>query len=738
MKEDVTGRITELVYTNESNYYAVLLFETEEEQFFAVGYIPSPRLGRDYRLTGEWKTHPKYGEQFAFSSFEELAPTGANAIYSYLASGLIRGVGPSTARAIVSKFGDDTLKVISESPEKLTAVSGIGPVKAEAIASAYKEQTEYADTVVALAGYDISANVAIKLYKQYGTGCLDIIRENPYRLVDEMYGIGFGKADKIAKNVGIPNDSPFRIKSAVIYRLEQLASAGDCYAPEADFTEQSAQLLDVLREQVSDAVNELAMDGQLFREKLDGQSILILFRYRRAENYCAAKIYELCNCTLTGIASNMNRLIAQTEKNSGKELSETQKNAVISAFKNGVSVITGGPGTGKTTIINTILAILKFEGIKTLLAAPTGRAAKRMSQAAGEDAMTIHRMLEYGASDDKDFLFFNRSEDNPLDAGCIIIDEASMVDILLMEALLRAIKPGTRLILVGDSDQLPPVGAGNVLADILSCEMIHSVRLSEIYRQAKESMIVVNAHAINNGEYPEFNSKDTDFFLLERGRENDVVETITELVSKRLPSYYKDIDPFRDIQILSPTRKGPCGTSELNKVLREVLNPASPDKKEKLIGDRLFREGDKVMQNKNNYTLEWKDINSLLSGEGVFNGDMGVVTEINNDTGSISVLFDNTRLAEYDYSDIDEIEAAFAMTVHKSQGSEFAVVVMPVVVFPPMLSTRNLLYTAVTRAKEGVVLVGNPKVVNAMVDNNFSAKRYSGLGERLKILWGLY
>ena len=738
MKTDVTGHISELVYTNESNYYAVLLFETEEEQFFAVGYIPSPRLGRDYRLTGEWKTHPKYGEQFAFSSFEELAPSGASAICAYLASGLIRGVGPSTARAIVAKFGDDTLKIISEQPERLTEVSGIGPVKAEAIASSYREQTEYADTVVALAGYDISANTAVKLYKQYGASCVDIIRENPYRLVDEMYGIGFGKADKIAHNVGIPEDSPFRIKSGVIYRLEQLAASGDTYSPEAIFTEDCAQMLDVNREQVAEAIFDLAMDGQLFREKLCGEDILMLFRYRRAENYCASKIYELCSCMLTGIAANMEKLIRQTEKSSGMELSETQKNAVISAFKNGVSVITGGPGTGKTTIINTILAILKFEGIKTLLAAPTGRAAKRMSQAAGEDAMTIHRMLEYGAGDDRDFLFFNRNEDNPLDAGCIIIDEASMVDILLMEALLKAITPGTRLILVGDADQLPPVGAGNVLADILSCDMIHSVRLTEIYRQAKESMIVVNAHSINHGEYPEYNSRDTDFFMLERMREQSVVDTIVELAEKRLPAFYKELDPSRDIQVLTPTRKGPCGTAELNRVLREVLNPASPGKKEKQLGERFFREGDKVMQNKNDYTLEWTDMNTLLSGEGVFNGDMGVVTEINNDTGSISVLFDGTKLAEYDYSNADEIEAAFAMTVHKSQGSEFAVVIMPAVNFPPMLSTRNLLYTAVTRAKEGVVLVGDPRIINAMVDNDYSAKRYSGLGERLKKLWGIY
>ncbi|MDO5331504.1 MAG: AAA family ATPase, partial [Bacillota bacterium] len=428
------------------------------------------------------------------------------------------------------------------------------------------------------------------------------------------------------------------------------------------------------------------------------------------------------------------RMIKKNTKESGIELSENQKNTVISSFVNGVSVITGGPGTGKTTIINTILSILKEEGIKTVLAAPTGRAAKRMSQATGDDAMTIHRLLEYGAGEDGN-LRFTKNEENPLDAGCVIIDEASMIDILLLEALLRAIKPGTRLILVGDADQLPSVGAGNVLSDIIASEVIHCSRLTEIFRQAEESMIVVNAHLINKGEYPTYNEKDTDFFLMSRQSEKDIVETIKELTKDRLPAFYKDHAGEIDIQVLSPTRRGNCGTVELNKVLQETLNPKDSLKNEKQIGERLFREGDRVMQNKNDYMLEWKDIHTSLTGEGVFNGDIGIVKHVDNENGTISVLYDDTRLVVYDYMTIDEVESAFAMTVHKSQGSEFAVVVMPLANFPPMLATRNLFYTAITRAKLGVVLVGDEKIAKAMVDNNFSMKRYSGLLERLKKVW---
>lgn len=734
MKEEKTGQIAELVFTNEQNYYAVLLFETEEEQFFAVGNMPSPKVGRKYHLIGEWKKHPKYGEQFSFSSFEELMPTGSDAIRAFLSSGIIKGIGPVTARAIVNKFGDDTLKVIEETPSRLKEVTGIGEAKAETIAKAYEEQRAFANVVVELATFDIDTKVAVKLFKEYGIAAPAIVKENPYRLIDDIYGIGFNKADKIARKIGIENDSPFRIKSGLIYALESKAAGGDSFYPENEIVEQVAEFLDVSREQVEDVEMELALDGKIFKENLGGQIILILSRFKKAESYAASKLYALSNCELIGIAGNINRMIKKNTKESGIELSENQVNAIISSFKNGVSVITGGPGTGKTTIINTILSILKEEGIKTVLAAPTGRAAKRMSQATGGDAMTIHRLLEYGAGEDGN-LRFTKNEENPLDAGCVIIDEASMIDILLLEALLRAIKLGTRLILVGDSDQLPSVGAGNVLADIIASDVIQCAHLTEIFRQAEESMIVVNAHLINKGEYPTYNEKDTDFFFMARQTEKDIVETIKDLTKDRLPAFYKDHPGEIDIQVLTPTRKGACGTHELNKVLQETLNPKDSLKNEKQIGDRLFREGDRVMQNKNDYMLEWRDIHTSLTGEGVFNGDIGIVKHIDNDAGTISVLYDDCKMVTYDYMTIDEVESAFAMTVHKSQGSEFAVVVMPLASFPPMLATRNLFYTAITRAKLGVVLVGDERIAKAMVDNNFSMKRYSGLLERLKKVW---
>ena len=737
MREEKLGTASEVIFHNESNLYTILLFETKEEQFFAVGTMPQPRKGRRYRLFGEWKTHPKYGEQFAFTSFEEPEPITEEGIMSFLASGVIKGIGPATALAIVKRFGDETLKTIAEHPERLTEVSGIGKKKAAAIAESYGAHREYADTVLKLSAYDISPAVCMKLFKTYGASAVDVVQENPYRLIDDVYGIGFAKADKIAQKIGIAPDSPFRIKSAVVYALLARAAAGDTYAPEAELTEEVAGFLDVSREQVSDAIFELALDGRIFKEELAGEKIVILYAYRRAERFCAAKILQLCDCELTGIAQSTSGLIGRTEKSEGIVLSERQKVAVESSLKCGVSIITGGPGTGKTTIINTILGILRAAGITYLLAAPTGRAAKRMTQATGEDAQTIHRMLEYNYAEGDDRMIFGRNAENPLDAGCVIIDEVSMVDILLFEGLLAAIKPGTRLILVGDADQLPPVGAGSVLSDLLASGAVHSTRLTDIFRQAQESMIVVNAHAINRGEYPEFNGRGTDCFFLERRTEREIADTIKQLCSERLPKYYDNIDPYKDIQVLTPTKKGICGSVELNKLLQAVLNPPLPSKAEKQFGEKIFREGDKVMQNKNDYQLEWKDMRSFQTGMGVFNGDMGVVSAVDNDSGTVAVCFDESRMVIYDYMNLDELEPAFALTVHKSQGSEFPVVVMPMTHFPPMLATRNLLYTAVTRAREGVVLVGKPQMPNAMVDNTSEKKRRSGLGERIKDLWGI-
>ncbi|MBR3719524.1 MAG: ATP-dependent RecD-like DNA helicase, partial [Firmicutes bacterium] len=688
-----------------------------------------------YTLTGEWKIHPRYGEQFAFSSFEEPEPATSDGILTFLSSGIVKGVGPSTAAAIVRKFGDDALRIIGEEPDRLQEVPGIGKVKAKTIVESYAEHREYANTVMALSSLDLSPAVCMKLYKAYGSAAAEIVRENPYQLIADVFGIGFRKADKIAESIGFDREDPFRIRAGFLFCMETLAGEGDTYAPRSEFIERCAAFLDVPRAKVEEAMVELAIDGRVFAETLNGEEILQLWCFRRAEQKVAAKLYLLCNTPLSHVTADAEKLIRASELESGIVLSDLQKNAVVSSLQSGVSVITGGPGTGKTTIINTILKILNASGVKTALAAPTGRAAKRMSETTGEEASTIHRLLEYYYSEEGAEMRFGKTEEDPLDYECIIIDEMSMVDILLMEGLLAAVKPGTRLILVGDADQLPSVGAGNVLRDILASETVHAVRLKEIFRQAAESLIVVNAHRINRGEYPSYNEKGKDFFFLERLREKEIQETIRDLLTTRLPAYYTDCDPQADIQVLTPTKKGLLGSVELNRLLQSVLNPPAPGKSEKQYGDRIYREGDKVMQNKNDYLLEWKDLRDFSDGSGVFNGDLGVIRTVDNDAGTVSVVFDGYRLAVYDFSNLDEIETAFAMTVHKSQGSEFPVVVMPAARFAPMLATRNLLYTAVTRAKKGAVLVGIPQAVNAMVDNNAIAVRHSALAARLEKIW---
>ena len=735
MKEIKEGRIAELIFHNEDNFYTIAVFETDTEQFYAVGYLPRPQKGRRYTLTGEWKIHPRYGEQFAFSSFEEPEPATSDGILTFLSSGIVKGVGSSTAAAIVRKFGDDALRIIGEEPDRLQEVPGIGKVKAKTIAESYAEHREYANTVMALSSLDLSPAVCMKLYKAYGSAAAEIVRENPYQLIADVFGIGFRKADKIAESIGFDREDPFRIRAGFLFCMETLAGEGDTYAPRSEFIERCAAFLDVPRAKVEEAMVELAIDGRVFAETLNGEDILQLWRFRRAEQKVAAKLYLLCNTPLSHVTADAEKLIRASELESGIVLSDLQKNAVVSSLQSGVSVITGGPGTGKTTIINTILQILNASGVKTALAAPTGRAAKRMSETTGEEASTIHRLLEYYYSEEGAEMRFGKTEEDPLDYECIIIDEMSMVDILLMEGLLAAVKPGTRLILVGDADQLPSVGAGNVLRDILASETVHAVRLKEIFRQAAESLIVVNAHRINRGEYPSYNEKGKDFFFLERLREKEIQETIRDLLTTRLPAYYTDCDPQADIQVLTPTKKGLLGSVELNRLLQSVLNPPAPGKSEKQYGDRIYREGDKVMQNKNDYLLEWKDLRDFSDGSGVFNGDLGVIRTVDNDAGTVSVVFDGYRLAVYDFSNLDEIETAFAMTVHKSQGSEFPVVVMPAARFAPMLATRNLLYTAVTRAKKGAVLVGIPQAVNAMVDNNAIAVRHSALAARLEKIW---
>lgn len=737
MVEEKKGIITDIIFHNEDNGYTIAIMETDDEMFTVVGCLPNCIKGSSYQLTGTFKVHPTYGEQFAFTSFTEVMPTGKAGIEGFLASGVIKGVGPKMAAAIVDVFGEATLEVIEREPEKLTRVGGIGPKKAEVIAESYAAHREFANVSMHFQQFGVSAEYALKLYKIYGADAVSLIEENPYRLVEEVYGIGFRKADDIAYKMGIEKDSEFRIKSGIKYGLSYFSGEGNTYMPEVELCEKVAELLDVSRELVHDHMVELAFEGDIMVDKIEGQTVVYLYAYYFAEQKVCRNIAALCSVPLKGLTVDIDNMIRKTEADTGITLSEQQVDAVKSSLTSAVSVITGGPGTGKTTIINTIINIFEYSGFKVAIAAPTGRAAKRIQETSGHYASTIHRLLEYYYSEGEDLMRFGKTEEDPLDYDVVIVDEASMIDLLLMQGLTDALKSGTRLIMVGDYDQLPSVGAGNVLRDIIESEFVHTVMLKEIFRQAGESMIVVNAHRINKGDYPSVNAKDKDFFFMERPSEKHMLDLIVELVTKRLPAYYDDILPMRDIQVLTPVRKGALGSIALNAELQQALNPPREDLNEKKFGDRVFRERDKVMQIKNNYQLGWCRQRDFSDGQGVFNGDVGFIESIDKESGTMLVIFDEDRYVTYDFSQLDELELAYAVTVHKSQGSEFPIVVMPVSWFPPVLATRNLLYTAVTRGKRVVVLVGSEARMNAMVDNNRIKMRYSGLKFRLQKLMGV-
>ena len=729
--EEKTGSIAEIIYRNEENGYTVAVMETEDEYFTVVGNFPMVNKGSCFLLRGSFKEHPTYGEQFAFTEYEEVMPVGKDAIRNFLGSGLIKGIGPSTATAIVAKFGEDALRVMEEEPTRLMEVSGIGEKTMAKIAASFQEIREFANVSMAFQTYGISPLHAMKLYNSYGKQAVELIEENPYRLIEEVSGFGFVKADKIAEKMGIPKDSDFRIKSGVKYALNWFAGDGNTYVPREELVEKTAELLDVSMESVSDNIIALAMKGDIKLDALEDTEVCYLFPYYLAEKTVALNLELLSKVSPKALTTDVDNLIRQAESESGIQLSEQQKRAVIYSSSNGVSVITGGPGTGKTTIIDAIIRIFDRCGFKTAIAAPTGRAAKRITEASGRFAQTIHRLLEYYYDEGIHDMRFGKNQENPLDYDVILVDEASMIDLLLMKALTEAIKLGSRLILIGDSDQLPSVGAGNVLRDIIDSELVGVTKLSEIFRQAEESMIVVNAHRINNGEYPISNVKEKDFFFMERNNESSIKELLIDLVSRRLPDYYGVEDPLSEIQVLTPTRKGELGTVSLNKTLQEILNPPSSAKEEKRIGERIFREGDKVMQIKNNYSIGWRRRRDFSKGEGIFNGDVGIVAKVDNDAGTMTVVFDEDRFVEYNNSLLEELELAYALTVHKSQGSEFSIVVMPIAFVHPMLATRNLLYTAVTRGKRVVVLCGMERYMRGMVDNNRSKERYSGLKVRL-------
>ncbi len=728
----IEGVIDGIIYKNDSNGYTVCEICVKNKVITAVGYMPFINEGETIKANGKWVKHPDYGDQFKVELYEKILPQTADGIEKYLASGIVKGVGPATAAKIVERFGTGTLDIISQEPQRLSEVKGISLDKALSIGQALNEQKGLRDVVMFLQEYGINPSVCIKIHKAYADMAVTRIKENPYRLCEEVFSIGFKTADRVAMKLGVDPGSRFRIRSGIKYTLSHAASNGHTYLPEEMLSEYAAQLLGIPDIDIEDALISLVFDKAIQIEKNVTGNRIYLSSFYNAEQWVGKRLLGLAATHFDKGLEDLDGKLARFEREEGLMLDPLQREAVKEAVVNGLLVITGGPGTGKTTIIKCIISLLMEGGHSIALAAPTGRAAKRMSDATGFEAKTIHRLLEIGYTADESDLIFQRNEENPIEADVIIIDEMSMVDILIMNHLLKAIPAGARVILVGDADQLPSVGAGSVLLDILSCNSIKTVRLTEIFRQAGESMIIVNAHRINRGEAPILNAKDKDFFFLARGAQEQIVGTVIDLCSRRLPDTY-GLDPLRDIQVLTPTKKGPAGVVNLNMELQKVLNPPDKKKAEKASRSYVFREGDRVMQVKNNYSLRWERPNNVeVDGTGVFNGDMGSIVKIDEEAMKIEVMFDDDRLASYDFGIIDEIEPSFAVTIHKSQGSEFPVVVMPVFPGPQVLMTRNLLYTAVTRAKQMVVLVGCDDSLSEMVGNKREALRFSGLSDKLK------
>ncbi|MCR1898236.1 ATP-dependent RecD-like DNA helicase [Irregularibacter muris] len=731
--ERITGQIVSIIYYNEHNGYTVADMDWEEQLVTVVGFFPELQEGEQVSLSGKWVTHPEYGMQFKAESFHVEIPSSEESIEKYLASGVIKGIGPVTAKRMVRHFGKDTLDIIQFHPYRLTEVEGIGEKKAEQIILSYEEQQGLREVMLFLQNYGVTPRYAVKLYKKYGEKTIATLKENPYKMAEDVIGIGFKIADQVAMNMGIDPRSNYRITAGVKYALYQVHNNGHIYYPEEQLIANAAKLLEVPREEVQNYLVDMVMKGHIKLEMIDEERVYYSIAFYRAEEEVAWRIVALSMTESEENIIDLQDKINGVEKKNNILLAARQRQAIEESMDKGVLVITGGPGTGKTTIINSILDILEEMDEEVLLAAPTGRAAKRMAEATGREAKTIHRLLEYGFAKEEENQYFQKNEEAPLEADVVIIDEVSMVDILLMNHLLKAIQPGTRLILVGDVDQLPSVGPGNVLKDIIESGVVKVVQLNEIFRQAQESMIVVNAHHINKGELPLLNVKNKDFFFHRIHTKEEVLSTLVDLCSTRLPKY-KGFDPLQDIQVLSPMKKGILGVHQLNQSLQEKLNSPHKNKKQKQMGEVIFREGDKVMQIKNNYNIRWENIadGEELKGEGVFNGDFGIIESIDLEEGKLRVIFDEEKLVEYEFNQLDELELAYAVTVHKSQGSEFSVVVMPMSWGPPMLLTRNLLYTAVTRAKSLVVLVGLEKYLLDMIKNNHINKRYTGLSQRIR------
>ena len=727
-KKSVSGTVDTIIYQSDETGYTVCMLDCDGEPVTLVGTLPYIVEGDRITAYGDTVNHPVHGEQFKCEYFERIMPESVSDILRYLSSGAIKGIGPKTAARIVDKFGEDIFEVIEKHPTWLAQINGISQTKAAAISKSFAEMSGVRNVIMFCRNL-CSVETAMRIFKKWGASAIDRIRDDPYRLCRDFSGIGFRRADEIALALGTSADDPARLAAGVRYALDALIRSSSDTLIEADALSAAiADALGVDRETASGAIAKCVESGSVVRRDRGGITYFTTERIDRAERFCAAKLVLVDRKCPAVALTDTASLIAKCENEAGISYAPLQKEAIHAALSCGVCVITGGPGTGKTTVVRALISIFNSLGLRSALAAPTGRAAKRMSEATGCEAATLHRMLEMEYSGDDENARFLRDETNLLSQDAFIVDEASMIDIMLFDAFLRAVKPGARIVFIGDADQLPPVGAGNVLADLIKCAAFPVLRLNQIFRQGTESAIVMNAHRINRGEMPDVSRSDGDFFFLRRDSDAECAETVKELVSRRLPRAY-GADFANNVQVITPSRRGVCGTEELNRTLQLLLNPPSPDKAERAFGERVIREGDRVMQTKNNYEIEWERFG--VEGQGVFNGDVGTVESIDTESASLTISFDE-RKCKYDFAWVEDLEHAYAITVHKSQGSEYGAVIVPLYRCASMLLTRNLLYTAITRAQNMVILVGSADVLRRMVVTQNRAERRTALAEHIE------